>query len=105
MQDGQVVSDHFQSRPNIDVLDLRFGSPVQDLDFMKVLAVDLSSHVRRESIPRVRILDEMAAYPIMFTQQLFMRSQDVDYGHKLKSTMALYPQFTEKTRLKRLSAP
>ena len=40
----------------------------------------------------------MAAYPIMYTLQGYARKTSVDYGHKLVSTMALYPQFTEKTR-------
>jgi len=41
----------------------------------------------------------MAAYPIMFTKQCYARKRYVDYGHELSSTMALYPQFTEKTRM------
>jgi len=48
---------------------------------------------------QVRILDDMAAYPIMYTIQCYARRATVDYGHTLVSTMALYPQFTEKTRL------
>jgi peptide/nickel transport system substrate-binding protein len=51
---------------------------------------------------QIRILDEMVAYPIMYTKQCYARSSRVDYGHRLESTMALYPQFTEKTRLIRL---
>jgi peptide/nickel transport system substrate-binding protein len=48
---------------------------------------------------QIRILAEMAAYPIMYTNQCYARRVKVDYGHILTSTMALYPQFTEKTRL------
>lgn len=48
---------------------------------------------------QVRILDEMVAFPIMYTKQCYARSTAVDYGHALVSTMALYPQFTEQTRL------
>ena len=51
---------------------------------------------------QVMILDDMAAYPIMYTIQCSARRTDVDYGHPLISTMALYPQFTEQTRLKGL---
>jgi peptide/nickel transport system substrate-binding protein len=49
---------------------------------------------------QIRILSDMAAYPIMTTKQCYARSRRVDYGHPLVSSMALYPQFTEKTRLK-----
>ena len=48
---------------------------------------------------QIRILDDMAAYPIMYTKQCFARSTRVEYGHPLVSTMALYPQFTERTRI------
>jgi peptide/nickel transport system substrate-binding protein len=49
---------------------------------------------------QIRILDDMAAFPIMFTKQCYARKTSVDYGHPLVSTMALYPQFTEKTIIK-----
>jgi len=49
---------------------------------------------------QIRILYDMAAFPIMYTKQCYARRTSVEYGHSLVSTMALYPQFTEKTRLK-----
>ena len=49
---------------------------------------------------QVMIMSDMAAYPVMYTNQGYARKTYVDYGHRLLSTMALYPQFTEKTRLK-----
>jgi peptide/nickel transport system substrate-binding protein len=54
---------------------------------------------------QIRILDDMAAFPIMYTKQCYARRSNVAYGHPLVSTMALYPQFTEKTSLKRNSSP
>jgi len=48
---------------------------------------------------QVRILYDMAAYPVMFVKSGFLRRPYVHYGHQLVSTMALYPQFTEKTSL------
>lgn len=48
---------------------------------------------------QIRILDDMAAFPIMYTNQGYARRTYVDYGHALISSMALYPQFTEETRL------
>jgi len=50
---------------------------------------------------QIRILNDMVAYPVMYTKQLYIRKKFVAYGHILVSTMALYPQFTEKTNLKR----
>jgi len=50
---------------------------------------------------QIRILDDMAAFPVMFTRQCYARKAYVDYGHSLVSTMALYPQFTENTCLRR----
>ncbi|HKK91541.1 MAG TPA: ABC transporter substrate-binding protein [Desulfobacteraceae bacterium] len=55
--------------------------------------VDLWQHAQ------IRILHDMAAYPIMVTRQCYARKARVDYGHELVATMALYPQFTEKTRI------
>jgi len=46
---------------------------------------------------QIRILSDMAALPIMYTLQLYVRKDGLDYGHPLESSMALYPQFTEKT--------
>ncbi|MBU1697668.1 MAG: hypothetical protein KKD21_11610 [Proteobacteria bacterium] len=51
---------------------------------------------------QIRILNDMAAYPIMFTKQIYARKNYVDYGHPLVSTMSLYPQFTEKTKLNKI---
>ncbi len=47
---------------------------------------------------QIRILSDMVAFPVMYTTQLFVRNLSVDYGHSLVSSMALYPQITEKTR-------
>lgn len=52
---------------------------------------------------QVKILSDMVAYPIMYNVQEFTRNTVVDYGHPLLSTMALYPQITEKTRLTEIS--
>ena len=46
---------------------------------------------------QVMIMSDMVAYPVMYTNQGYARKTYVDYGHPLLSTMALYPQFTEKT--------
>lgn len=50
---------------------------------------------------QIMIMSDVAAYPVMYTIQGYARKRYVNYGHPLTSTMALYPQFTEKTRLMR----
>jgi len=46
---------------------------------------------------QVRILSDVAAYPLYLTKQCYARQSNLDFGHKLVSTMALYPIITEKT--------
>jgi peptide/nickel transport system substrate-binding protein len=48
---------------------------------------------------QVRLLDDAIAYPLHYVNLVYARRTNVDYGHVLKAAMALYPQFTEKTRL------
>jgi peptide/nickel transport system substrate-binding protein len=63
------------------------------------LEIDPDRQIQLWGQAQIRILDDMAAYPIMYTKQCYARRSWVEYGHPLISTMALYPQFTEKTRL------
>ena len=44
-------------------------------------------------------LQDMVAYPIMFTNQVYARTANVVYGHDLKSQLQLYPGIDETTRL------
>lgn len=63
------------------------------------LAVDPTTQVSYWNQAQIKILHDVAAYPIMYTKQCYARRDYVDYGHPLAATMALYPQFTERTRL------
>ncbi len=47
---------------------------------------------------QIRILGEAAAYPLFAVKQNCLRRPDLDYGHPLTASIALYPQFTENTR-------
>jgi len=47
----------------------------------------------------VQLLQDMIVYPIQYQNQVYARSKAVDYGHELKSVLALYPGITEKTKL------
>lgn len=105
-------------RPNADVYLSRFfhsdstvvSGARPDTNFSHYDRIDRLIEAARQEInpekqislwiqAQIRILDDMAAYPVMYTNQGYARRVNVDYGHELKSTMALYPQFTEKTRL------
>ena len=63
------------------------------------LEIDPEEQINLWVQAQIRILNDMVAYPIMFIKQLYAKKKYVDYGHTLVSTMALYPQFTEKTNL------
>lgn len=63
--------------------------------------IDPEKQIKLWEQAQIRILHDMVAYPIIYTKQCYARRADLDYGHRLSSTMALYPQFTEKTKLGR----
>ena len=46
---------------------------------------------------QIQILQDMVAYPIQYQNQVYARSTVVDYGHPLKSVLALYPGVDETT--------
>jgi peptide/nickel transport system substrate-binding protein len=48
---------------------------------------------------QTKILEDMVSKPLHFQQQVYARSEAVDYGHDLISVLALYPGITEKTTL------
>ncbi len=50
---------------------------------------------------QVKILQEMIAYPVSYANQVYARSTGLDYGHPLKSVLALYPGIDETTRVRR----
>jgi len=84
---GKSPDTNFSSYKNIDTL---IESARTEISPEK--QVQLWHHAQ------IRILSDMVAFPIMYTTQLFVRRLSVDYGHDLFSSMALYPQITEKTR-------
>ena len=47
---------------------------------------------------QIQTLEEMVAYPIQYQNQVYARASNVDYGHALKSVLALYPGIDEMTR-------
>ncbi len=48
---------------------------------------------------QIKILNDVMVYPLFVINQCCARKNYVNYGHKLNSTFAHYPQFTEKTKI------
>jgi peptide/nickel transport system substrate-binding protein len=63
------------------------------------LEVNAQKQIELWKHAQIKILDEMAAYPLLIHNIVFARGSNVDYGHELVSSMALYPQITEKTKI------
>lgn len=111
---------HYEAwRPSADAFLTRFYHSASivvtgakpDTNFSHVTAVDgLIEAARYELDParqaelwkeaQVKLLEELASYPLYVLKFVFARSEKVDYGYELKSSLALYPQVTELTRLK-----
>ena len=72
---------------------------------------DLIEQARAETDPEaqaelwkqanIKILEDLAAYPIYMQSLVYARQPNVDYGHELVSSLALYPQITEQTTITR----
>ncbi|MEW5910726.1 MAG: ABC transporter substrate-binding protein, partial [Thermodesulfobacteriota bacterium] len=105
-------------RPNADAFLTRFfhsdsiilTGKTPDTNFSGYDKIDALIEAAREEImpekqitlwmqAQIRILSDAAAFPLFLTNQCFVRRSDLEYGHPLISSMALYPQFTEKSRV------
>ncbi len=119
-KDPKAIVIYYAWRPNADAYLTRFFHSDSivltgrrpDTNFSHYAQIDrLIEAARLETDPnaqinlwvqaQIRILNDMAALPFMFIQNCYARASRVDYGHSLVATMALYPQFTEKTHLNR----
>ncbi len=74
---------------------------IDDLIEEARLETDPEKQVQMWKDAQVKILEDMVAYPLHYQQQVYARSDAVDYGHDLVSVLALYPGITEKTSIKR----
>lgn len=105
-------------RPNADVYLTRFAHSTTrvvvgespDTNFSHYTGIDdLIEEARGETDPDAQIelwkeanaqlLEDMAIYPLHYLNQVYARTESVDFGHELVSVMALYPQITENTTL------
>jgi peptide/nickel transport system substrate-binding protein len=61
--------------------------------------LDADKQVEMWKEAQIKILSDMIAYPLQYQNQVTARHEYVDFGHELKSVLALYAQFTEDTRI------
>ncbi len=118
-QDVNPIVHYEAWRPSADAFLTRFyhsssrvvvGSK-PDTNFSHVTSIDgLIEAARYERDPdrqaalwkeaQLKLLEEVASYPLYVLKFVFARSVKVDYGYVLKSSLALYPPINELTTLK-----
>jgi peptide/nickel transport system substrate-binding protein len=81
--------------------DTNFSHYDQIDDMIEAARIELNSNKQEEmwKEAQIKILEDMVAYPLQYQNQVTARNVNVDYGHELKSALALYPQITENTRI------
>jgi peptide/nickel transport system substrate-binding protein len=119
-EDVNPLVNYIAWRPNADVYLTRFyhsdsivvTGEKPDTNFSHVDTIDdliESARVATTAEEQIQIwkdaqivlLEDMYSYPLHFQQQVYARSEGVDYGHDLVSVLALYPGITENTTLTR----
>lgn len=97
-------------RPTADVyLTQFFSTDGGTTNFSKFTVDDLVTQARTETDPdaqaalweqaNVEIIKNFAGYGIMYTNQVYAKSDAVDYGHELVSVVQLYPGIDETTTI------
>jgi peptide/nickel transport system substrate-binding protein len=61
--------------------------------------LDPGGQVRLWKQAQIKILEDMIAYPLHYINLVYGHRDSVDYGYELVSTVALYPQITEETKI------
>ncbi|MBC8449170.1 MAG: polyamine ABC transporter substrate-binding protein [Chloroflexi bacterium] len=61
--------------------------------------LDPDKQVQMWKDAQIKTLEDMISYPLQYQNQVTARHDYVDFGHELKSVLALYAQFTENTRI------
>jgi peptide/nickel transport system substrate-binding protein len=81
--------------------DTNFSHYDQIDDLIEAARVELNADKQIEmwKEAQIKILEDMVAYPLQYQNQVTARHDYVDFGHELKSALALYAQFTENTRI------
>ena len=63
--------------------------------------IDPDTQIQMWKDAQIKTLVDMVSYPLQYQNQVTARHDYVDFGHELKSVLALYAQFTENTRIVR----
>jgi peptide/nickel transport system substrate-binding protein len=119
-QDVNPLVVYIAWRPNADVYLTRFfhsdstvvsgASPdtnfshydqIDDLIEGARVETDSEKQIEMWKQAQAKILEDMVAHTLQFQQQVYARSEAVDYGHDLVSVLALYPGIDETTTLNR----
>jgi peptide/nickel transport system substrate-binding protein len=119
-QDVNPLIIYIAWRPNADVYLTRFfhsdsivvtgASPdtnfshydqIDDLIEGARVETDSEKQIEMWKQAQAKILEDMVAHTLQFQQQVYARSEAVDYGHDLVSVLALYPGIDETTTLSR----
>jgi peptide/nickel transport system substrate-binding protein len=119
-EDANPIVVYIAWRPNADVFLTRFfhsdsivvtgAKPdtnfshydqIDDLIEGARATTDPDEQIQMWKEAQIKILEDAVAYPLHYQQQVYARSEAVDYGHELVSVLALYPQITEKTQIVR----
>jgi peptide/nickel transport system substrate-binding protein len=117
-EDVNPIVVYVAFRPNADVYLTRFFhsdstvvtgakpdtnfSHYAEIDDMIVAArseTDEAAQVEMWKEAQVKILEDMVAHTLMYQNQVYARSDKVDYGHPLNAIMNLNPQITEATTI------
>lgn len=61
--------------------------------------LDPSEQVKLWKQAQIKILGDMIAYPLLYINLVYAHRDNVDFGYDLVSTVALYPQITEETKI------
>jgi len=117
-EDANPIVIYVAWRPNADVYLTRFyhsdsivvTGAKPDTNFSHYEAIDdMIEAARGELDPdqqiemwkdaQIKTLEDMVSYPLQYQNQVTARRDYVDFGHELKSVLALYAQFTENTSI------
>lgn len=70
---------------------------IDDLILQARSETELEKQVELWKEAQIKILEDMVAYPVQYQNQVYARSDKVEYGHELVSVLALYPGVDETT--------
>ena len=116
--DVNPITIYIAWRPNADVFLTRFYhsdsivvtgakadtnfshyTGIDDLIETARMQVDADMQIACWKEAQRELAEYLVSYPLIMLKFIFARSEKVDWGYDLKSTVALYTQITEKTRI------